>query len=399
MNIKTSIFFLLASWWTPAFAQPCASDRNCDSGICVAFKCRTGLQGAACEKQSDCLGDLRCFRSTFNGVCDEPASEENGVGCNKSEQCVDGQYCIFQGALDAALTPGTGNCRDGSQGDRCRNSGECQDGLVCKGGVTGVSARCEPPGSHGDSCVKDGDCENFCHNFRCRDGSSGSACGSSSDCQDGLTCQGIPGLRTCSRQKISGQCFHDNECFGYCEGFHCQMGLEGQQCKRTNDCVPGLRCKKTCKVCARKRCRGTAVEFGVPVFLQSASHGMVVALKSLEVGADAFVFSPRDHLAYRWIVESGDDENNNIVRIRHIAADLCLHLLRSENKNDGQPIVATCRPELKNQLWEIHGEEIKNVLYGKCLNLKSPHEVRQGGALSVWDCASHKDQNWKFETI
>jgi len=117
----------------------------------------------------------------------------------------------------------------------------------------------------------------------------------------------------------------------------------------TYDCVPGLSCKRTCRVCARKRCRGIAVEFGVPVFLQSISHKKAAAVNRLERGIEVTVFRPRNFSGYRWMVEAADDDNHNIVRIRLIAADLCLTLPFRENRDGGQPILATCLPEAREQ--------------------------------------------------
>jgi len=328
------------------------------------------------------------------------ASEANGESCFLDRDCIPGENCVYAGGIDFYHPNLSRKCFDGSEDDRCESNTDCQEGLVCRGGVGAVNSRCKPPGSHGDKCNSDRDCKFYCHNLRCRDGSEGAPCKGSSDCQDGLTCKGILGLGKCTNKKESGRCTHDNDCVGYCEGLHCQLGLEGQQCRQTSECLPGLSCKKTCRSCIRRRCRGTPVDFEVPVHITSASHGKALALKDIHTkGAKVFVFHPRHYSGYQWAVESGSDTRSNIVRFRHIAANLCLSLPASENKNGGQPVVDSCRGNAPEQLWEIRNEEIRSARFGRCLNLISPNEVREGGSLSVWKCGSHKDQNWKVVTI
>jgi len=164
----------------------CGKDSDCDSGVCHLTKCRGKQEGDTCGSNEDCDESLICdFPGGFSTrKCSQLFFEGDGGSCARDSQCVDGQYCIIGIARLAA-----NGCFDGSEGDRCNKNSQCQGDLICRGGLTGVSMRCEKPANRGQHCREDSDCEHYCQALKCRDGRRNDKCRNSGECQDGLTCK------------------------------------------------------------------------------------------------------------------------------------------------------------------------------------------------------------------
>ena len=121
----------------------CINDDDCPEGTdCIAGNCRQKKlsEGSTCYTDSDCEG-----------------------------------YCQLL------------KCYDGSEGDMCAKNSDCQDGLTCFGPRPG--GRCKALRDEGAICGADSDCKGYCQFLRCWDGSKGDKCGSTSDCQAGYRCK------------------------------------------------------------------------------------------------------------------------------------------------------------------------------------------------------------------
>jgi hypothetical protein len=136
------------------------------------------------------LGALACSDDpqAFNPG-DDPGSTNATLGqpCSETELCRAGLSCI-EGAC--------GFSGDTAEGDPCRSSPECSEGLFCEP----IEGLCQPAGDtpEGASCSSDADCQAglFCQarglSGVCAPGGSGdigAACSSPADCVAGLGCQ------------------------------------------------------------------------------------------------------------------------------------------------------------------------------------------------------------------
>ncbi|KAJ9446349.1 hypothetical protein DIPPA_12701 [Diplonema papillatum] len=180
--------------------------------------------------------------------------------CPSGTDCILGlcrQQDLPEGSLCAVDADCKGYCHllqcyDGSNGDSCNSNSDCQLGLTCYGEV-GLG-KCRAPKPEGSLCADDSDCKGYCHLLTCFDGSEGDRCGSDSDCQSGLTCYGVAGAGKCRNLKNEGSlCASDSDCKGYCQSLYCWDGSKDDQCGSTSDCQSGLSCSR-CWFCPFKRC-------------------------------------------------------------------------------------------------------------------------------------------------
>lgn len=121
-----------------------------------------------------CLSDRMCPEGTDckMGACLQRGLPE-GSPCVTDSDCEG--YCQLL------------KCYDGSKGDRCRDKSDCQPGLTCIG--VRPNGHCQEPKNEGAMCDADSDCKGYCQFLRCWDGSKGDKCRTTSDCQKGLTCK------------------------------------------------------------------------------------------------------------------------------------------------------------------------------------------------------------------
>lgn len=151
--------------------SPCALDGDCRD-YCELGACRAGNSGDPCQKNFECKGDLTCQGLPGLGsTC--TAKKPEGGACGDDSDCIG--YC--QNA----------RCWDGSSGDDCGKDNDCKGSLTCVG--AGFLAKCRALKSEGGACGDDDDCIGYCENFKCWDGSHGDQCGSSRDCQGNLKCK------------------------------------------------------------------------------------------------------------------------------------------------------------------------------------------------------------------
>jgi len=95
--------------------SPCVTDTDRE-GYCQLLQCWDGSPGDKCSHDSDCQGDLTCFGADPAGTCQYNKPE--GALCGSDADCQG--YCQFL------------QCWDGSKGDKCASTSDCQPGLSCK---------------------------------------------------------------------------------------------------------------------------------------------------------------------------------------------------------------------------------------------------------------------------
>lgn len=210
----------------------CLVSQACDRGSCVDVENvpeggmpPPGTEGQTCLLNSDCAQDLVCYPSGFCGKqCVEDRDCPSGLRCSS-------HLCVGPGApSDAGVDAPPG------YGKPCAYPSECDAPLICRS--TGICAY---------ECVAAGDCKlgetcNAAHNCvvppldggttdtSTGDSGTGKACTSSSDCDDGVYCNG----------------------FERCVGGKCAPPLEGP-CDSKSSCV-----KDACDE-ATKKCTHTVV--------------------------------------------------------------------------------------------------------------------------------------------
>ena len=202
----------------------CWGDEECLEDLLCAQRgfCQEGAAGDLCLDDDDCAADLAPYCGP-DGACQLGAE---GDACADDLHCDDPLYCA-----DAIL-----ECRDGSVGDNCDSTGDCEAvDSICAGDPTLCRARIE-----GDGCTIDNACTGdlYCANDICQDGSNGDFCDGTSDCGPAdNVCKGDPA--TC-QVRIEGEiCADDPECpIGlYCANLLCQDGSSGDFCDTTADCA------------------------------------------------------------------------------------------------------------------------------------------------------------------
>ena len=108
-----------------------------------------------------------------------------GDPCAGDSECPAGLYCASS----------VGECRDGSNGDRCDTTADCdEEDDICRGDPSRCRDRIE-----GDSCSGDTECPSglYCASYigECQDGSNGDYCDATDDCDEvGDFCVGEPSI-------------------------------------------------------------------------------------------------------------------------------------------------------------------------------------------------------------
>lgn len=185
---------------------PCASDRQCASGICRR------ADGATC------------------GACTGPYGAD--APCDGPEGCGSGLVC--QG----------GRCAlEGLPFHPCAADRDCLDGLACRAGA------CHPRGATGEACAADDDCvsADTCWSGACRPrGEDGAACRAAGDCAWPRACRdGVCGL------PIEGE-----PCAGACAGgLACAAGVCRARAPEGSSCDPDAPACADGTVCSAGACR------------------------------------------------------------------------------------------------------------------------------------------------
>ena len=120
-----------------------------------------------------CLSDLHCPDPMICRLTECTFSKAAGEYCDQDGDCQG--YCEML------------RCWDGKEGDRCGKNSDCDGDLTCFGAAG--SARCARQKGEGAQCGSDADCLGYCQFLRCWDGSKGDKCKYTSDCQEGLRCK------------------------------------------------------------------------------------------------------------------------------------------------------------------------------------------------------------------
>ena len=225
------------------------SDCNETNDICGGSpgQCRDRVKDDACGTDTECPGALYCANAfcqdgTTGDYCDSTVDcDENDDICGGSPgQCrdrVEGDDCGGDGECPTGLYCANAICQDGTSGDYCDSTADCDESNDICGGSPG---QCRDR-VDGDACGGDGECPTglYCASSvgECRDGSTGDRCDSTLDCDDAEDiCAGSP---TECRTRVEGDaCGTDNECPGalYCANAVCQDGTTGDFCDTTSDC-------------------------------------------------------------------------------------------------------------------------------------------------------------------
>ena len=234
---------------SPSSCQPlqqadgtCGFHNNCVSGLfCDDFEltgvgsCQPSLaEGAACESNRQCTGELSCNRAMRNSddepTC-QPLQRTNGACSAFIGDCASGFFCGNRdrnniGSCQALLAQGamcegfnqcvgelvclTGSCKSSpaprslAEDAACRRDSRCAGVLVCNYAIPTAddsnSSSCQPLQAADQACSGTFDCEvglvcNFAilrrdgNNSSCQPlGMAGMVCGEDSHCEVGFTC-------------------------------------------------------------------------------------------------------------------------------------------------------------------------------------------------------------------
>ena len=262
----------------------CAGPEDCSSGEldCWRSRCTTqrpAVEGEACLGNDECNPGLLCSRrGTCQAggigdlcveaedcdrgvapVCDNGACAPSGVGepCIRDASCEsealychDDGFCRGPGEGDVCELDGppcvvTGHycgpdlvCHDGSTGDRCNTTVDCEDtDDVCAGSIATCRDRVE-----GETCESDAQCPGslYCAQNQCQDGTDGDYCNTSADCaQVNDICKGTP--LQCQDRAEGDSCDASIECptsAPICTAVSvCREGNLGDDCQEDGDCV------------------------------------------------------------------------------------------------------------------------------------------------------------------
>jgi hypothetical protein len=331
---------------------PCADDSDCGFGLLCrtreveggeATLCVYGALDEPCDYQHFCDADLYCHPTGH--VCKALAPAE-GLACDPSVMsCASGMFCVCGSSLAGCY------CYDGSEWDPCEQ-GTCQDGLYCVNPADGAGKPgchdgtkgdpcswtvqcqgkleclqvglltycvellgayqqcapssdeytrcapglvcneafdppvCRPPGEDGDDCHASADCVAWAQCIlplgKCYDGTDGDPCSLEAECSGGRHC--IPWLGACSSGHLGDPCVADT-CM---PGLSCHVvevgkpeakcldGIKGDPCQVDDQCNPGLICmeKPGGKVCVQVSGEGEPCAVD-PAALVECSDGLL----------------------------------------------------------------------------------------------------------------------------
>lgn len=215
---------------------PCEADSDCGFGLKCRLRdvdegslpiCAYGLADEPCDYQNFCADEHYCHPLLH--VCKETISFEGG-GCDPSvESCGVGLSCVCPAVKECF-------CYDGSDEDPC-DLGTCQEGYYCAG--------MEETNAH----------------TSCQNGSKGDPCSWSVQCEGKLECAEVAGGKRCVELLSNGAfCPPATDAFTSCmPGLHCNeafdppqckpLGQEGEPCKLDSDCTPETGCNQTLSQC------------------------------------------------------------------------------------------------------------------------------------------------------
>jgi hypothetical protein len=190
-----------------------------------------------------CTTPFHCSR--VRGRCEnpiapgQPCDSSEAHACGDSAACTS-SICISYPGLDQSCTS------------------NCQEGLLCK--ADGGSSTCRPLSAEGESCSGSGSGSDCTPGLRCLSGTGtcqaprqlGQSCESSSECTDGLLCEG-----TCKPRRPDGSpCTQYDQCLSYtCDAaFGACVTYSGNRATGQS-CGTALRCRTG-------QCRGMVLPDG-----------------------------------------------------------------------------------------------------------------------------------------
>jgi hypothetical protein len=90
-------------------------------------------------------------------------------------------------------------------------------------------------------------------------------------------------------------------------------------------------------------------------------------------------------------------KRGNAVQIRQAYSRACLNLKTGVDNREGGAVHLVGCSTHRDQLWSIASDgHIRHLPSGKCLNVHAGRENRDGGLVSVYSCANTSDQRWAF---
>ena len=147
--------------------------------------------------------------------------------------------------------------------------------------------------------------------------------------------------------------------------------------------------------------------------IRNVNHGKCLNLQKgmLVNGGLPDVFNCEGHIDQYWSISRITDVtiDGSLVSLYMIMRDgskgsFCLTIEDSENFNGGRPkVTKNCNSSYSSIYWTItpvHSSgqfRIENTRTDKCLNLKA-EDAFNGGKPTVWECNTHPDQFWTFDT-
>jgi hypothetical protein len=260
----------------PAIGDACASSPDCyPLGYCTGGKCaKRNSPGSSCDAIDSCEDPFLCLNKTCTPMYLECKGAPVGSLCTFLHVCDPDAYCEIPsfvckqaahlgekcGAIpcgkDLFCDPAMTTCASKhAAGGACQSGDQCQDGLYCVPGASGMTCSMGPEGRPCDSGRSPCPQGLFCKNNTCHaPGMDGADCNSSSECiaADYCSIGGGPGHGCQPRPMLGGACWSDIPC---ATGFWCDDNSRsckadataGQMCESSPgpfgiECAPGNYC-------------------------------------------------------------------------------------------------------------------------------------------------------------
>jgi len=208
---------------------PCGEDVDCDAGLVCNGARRGALPGGRClppgEPGDPCEEAQDCTAPLW---C---SAGSGGLTCVVPKRA-EGQACSGQDTCSSGLhcvgLGVSGVCVDGSAGSPCSDSGDCDWGLACNATlVSAAGGTCAEPGVEGAPCAEADDCETT---LLCVSDLTGGADSCALPVADGDACAPTLG------------CGGGSKCVASTGGHVCSSGLEGAPCTTDDGCSAGFVC-------------------------------------------------------------------------------------------------------------------------------------------------------------
>ncbi|HSG66143.1 MAG TPA: hypothetical protein VLD39_14125, partial [Gammaproteobacteria bacterium] len=237
---------------TCAAIFPCATDDDCDRGVCDVDRC---VNAESCVDNTRCVEGYKCASGTCEvdacadvecprGVCDpDTRSCVNGEVCTRNSEgqdCIDGYFCYGQNCelpetICEEVNCGRGICDPMTQecvdAEACTRDSECLDGNYCGDDGTCQVNQCD---AQMRSCAR-GVCDPA--SASCENAEN---CSAANECVDGFSC--VEGSCVAAGQECDGGCPGNQLCV------YVEADLVGVCDENPSGCVRALDCTQS-RVC------------------------------------------------------------------------------------------------------------------------------------------------------